>query len=114
MIFDGSTLQELSTDNDNVIRIENSVDFQINDSTFEDIDANVIFHVTGSEGSLTGSTFTSDQSAEIRAIHFQTSNVTVTDTEFDGFKQTDLAAAVYSQNSNTNFNDCRFFNNIAD
>ena len=47
-------------------------------------------------------------------MHLQTSNVTIAGTEFNGFMHTDIGAAVYSQNSNTDVESSMFRNNVAD
>lgn len=96
-----------------MIRVENSQQFLIEDSTFSDVNVEYLY-LTQSTTNIVDSTFTSDRISDKRAFTADLSTITLTDSTFEGFKKTDdNGGAILSQSTITTINNCTFKHNQA-
>ena len=107
-----SDINNIITDQPQVVRVENSQVFNIFNTRFTQANKD-FFNLIGSSGRIENSTITSDFSQPKRGIYMQQSSIEIVNSVFSGFKTDEEGAAVYTYNSNVDINGSIFKNNQA-
>jgi predicted outer membrane repeat protein len=108
-----STFDDLTTQAEAVIRVENSQNFRITNSTFDNANTDFLY-VTGSSVTITDSELVSDKNTARRGLYAVTSQVTLNGSTFDSFYYPTTGAAFLSEDGDATVIGSTFLNNRAE